>query len=100
MKLASKNEYDPLKNIHHTLSLRKELSSILLMNEDILLAARVAQILLQRHMAPTRALGVLLAHQTLEANFNPPLGFHGMLHSRTRMALLALIQTFVGYPRC
>jgi len=53
MKWSWENENEPLGNIHHTLSLRKELSSILVVNEEILFVVGVAQILLQRRMAPT-----------------------------------------------
>uniref|UniRef100_A0A7C9AAZ4 Uncharacterized protein n=1 Tax=Opuntia streptacantha TaxID=393608 RepID=A0A7C9AAZ4_OPUST len=98
MELSRENGNEPLGNIHHSLSLRKELSSILVVNEEILFVVGVAQILLQRHLAPTRTLGVL-AHQTLEVNSNLPLGFHGMLQWRVRMALLAPTQNFVGCPR-
>ena len=78
MKLSREYENEPLGNIHHSLSLRKELSSILIVNEEIPFVVGVAQILLHRHMTPTRTLGVL-AHYTLEVNSNLPLGVHGMI---------------------
>ena len=98
MKLSREYENEPLGNIHHSLSLRKELSSILVVNEEIPFVVGVAQVLLHRHMTPTRTLGVL-AHYTLEVNFNLPLGVHGMLQWRARMALLAPTQNFMGCPR-
>jgi len=61
-KLSLKDENDPLENIHQSLSLWRELSSILVVSEAILLKSRIAQILKQPHMAPTRMLGVLQLH--------------------------------------
>ena len=68
-------------DIHQTLFLRKELSSILIVNEGTLLDTRVPQFHQQPHIAPNRTFGVLQfqAHQILEVGHNLPHGFHDIL---------------------
>jgi len=80
--LSLKDENDSLENIHQSFSLRKELSSILVVNEAIPLESRIAQILEQLHIAPTRMLGVLQlhAHQMSEVGSNLPHYLLGILY--------------------
>ena len=81
MKLRMRNENDTLGNVHHTLFLRKELSSTLIVNEGILLDSGVPQFLQQPHIAPNRPLGVLQfqPHQILVVCHNSPNGFHDII---------------------
>ena len=87
MELSMRNEIDTLGNIHHTPFLRKELSSILVVNEGFLLDTRVPQFHQQPHMAQ---LGVLQfqAHQVLEVG-----------HKKSIMAFMMLFFKDQGFPR-
>ena len=81
MRLSRKNENGALGNIHQTLFLTKELSSILVGNEGILVDSRVPQFLQQLNIAPNRTTAILpfQAHQILEVGHNSPHLFHDIL---------------------